>query len=376
MAQWFALHNLDREENYCRRSIGPDEEMRDMVLAELFFKQDHQGLIDNLRLPCLTGLTEAEKWLGPLEDLTPLEGCSLSKMLPIELLRMICDHLAWEEVICLALTTRQFFELLKPRLLKILQCIHPSWAGCRLICIGDGAEGIDDLPAGLLSPLERQEYLDGRKAAMINHPGESLAVDLRIYSVHMHDFAFKPYATFRADTSTRLRAAILRDSGPGPRGRAYADWAVCRAILGTDGARAPYPAIPGPLVLFNLSKWELVHEERLRARVGAPAPVPVTLAHALLALVCWTANTATGMACEDAGFAAQLARGRWAGDRVCIGTEEQARRGELFELAKECGVGGVDAQRVWGDVTEGVGALLRHLCEQNPNLLQPPAAGN
>ncbi|KAI0650883.1 hypothetical protein C8Q79DRAFT_411457 [Trametes meyenii] len=185
MDQAFSLHNIDREENYCRRTTEPNcgEEVRAMDLADLLFKQDHGRLIDNLRLPCLTGLREAEQWLGSLEDLTPLYGCKLVATLPVELLFMIFDLLSWEEAICLALTSRQFFEQLKPRLLKILRCIHPSWAGCRLICLGESAEGIDDLPAGLLSALERQEFLDGRRAAMISLPGESPPVDLRLYAL-------------------------------------------------------------------------------------------------------------------------------------------------------------------------------------------------
>ena len=99
-------------------------------------------------------------------------------------------------------------------------------------------------------------------------------------------------------------------------------------------------------VLCNITKREYVRDPVVADR---EIPQCVTLAHALITLICWSpsANYALSYNLEAVK---KMKRGSWAGDRFRIGTEVA-----LAEMEEEG----------WTDVTEDATVILRHLAEEN-----------
>ncbi|CDO70349.1 hypothetical protein BN946_scf184755.g3 [Trametes cinnabarina] len=105
------------------------------------------------------------------------------------------------------------------------------------------------------------------------------------------------------------------------------------ALLGS------YPQ--GPEVVCNLTKGEYIRRDALKL-----VPEQVTLAHALISQVCWSADYSCAL--PVAGFEEKIERGPWAGDRFCITTVDRMPKLDAGE---------------WVDVSAAVDQMLAVMCE-------------
>ena len=98
-----------------------------------------------------------------LPDQNPQAGCPLVVKLPPELLCCVADFLLGmrrtpiADCVALAMTCQTVYAIVRPRLNKKLAHGYKSWAGDRLICVGDNGY-IGDLPSNVLSQAEIDEY--------------------------------------------------------------------------------------------------------------------------------------------------------------------------------------------------------------------------
>ena len=148
--------------------------------------------------------------------------------------------------------------------------LETSWAGDRIICLGDYHE---DLPAGMLSTSE-QEELDQADE------GEEMK---------LYEFASEHYQN----------------------------------VNGTSAFNRPQLS-GGQWILRNLSKYEYVREEAIKVAGGKGmsdnrSSKEVGLGQVVLSRICWSTDDSCAMSYYDE----DIHRGVWAGDRFDITTIDQ-----------------------------------------------------
>ncbi|TFY70226.1 hypothetical protein EVG20_g2772 [Dentipellis fragilis] len=250
---------------------------------------------------------------------------------PNEMVDEIFGHLDdYVDCIRLALTGRRYWNLARPHIRRAMTAHFASlsWAGDRLICVGDGND-VDDLPPALktgeftgvdLTSLQ-EEY---KRAYKFFRPIEGLgrnALRLKI----MGDLEKDMYKNRRKPLPYELSSSadIFMDCIP--------------EDVGDD-----------LLVLRNLSKHEFVRYSELPLDLVPVrqylSQADVDLTWAALARICWSTDSGIAMSYDG-----DMHRGIWAGDRLDI---------VPIEELQEAGKVGEGEAAGWKDVSKAVAREL------------------
>ncbi|KAH9899407.1 hypothetical protein C8Q73DRAFT_663128 [Cubamyces lactineus] len=332
MGQFWTVFNIDARERYS--SSG-------WKLGEWLFQDHHDDLLELLRAKApITMPKEIEKRLT--EGKTAVQSSTLFK-LPTEILDMILAELHRDDVLFMfAITCKAIFVIAERHLVKFYEDLFPSWRDCRIICVGEYMDEQDELPAGVLTESER-EWVESER--------ENWGSCWSIFSETFKNERFKRVKDFK---SPACRALLWKDEAWGPhgytsieRGGAYSvDRNMLRALHGNE--QVSTTSRVDREVLCNVSKREYVRDVAI---YDAKIPMCVTLAHALIVLICWSPWADYALS-YDLQAVRDMKHGRWAGDRFRITTEDV-----LADLE--------DKGEEWTDVTEEAGVILRHLSKKN-----------
>ncbi|PIL36441.1 hypothetical protein GSI_00130 [Ganoderma sinense ZZ0214-1] len=256
------------------------------------------------------------------------------------------------DCIIFAISCKRLLTIGKRHILHTLISRHARAADCRLVCLGWYAYPPDQAPPGMLTAAELEEI------AMTPDPDEHSwgSVEKAIARRCLYHFAGENYAythmaywrLFEPFRKTVDELWHLRRQDPAAMDAFYSALDL-RMItkLGGVGSWAPgLEYAEGPRVLCNTSKGEYVREDAL---VGWDMEYwRVTLAHALLARVCYSPDDSISMCCGEE-YKDRLVKGPWAGDRFRIISEDEM---PVLKGGKR-----------WRDVTGEVNELLCHLLE-------------
>ncbi|KAH9892844.1 hypothetical protein C8Q73DRAFT_75141 [Cubamyces lactineus] len=322
MGQYWTLKNIDRHE-----TVGGGK------LREWLFYADHHRLLEQLASPVQLPRSY-DKWLNGGKRVT--QGCPLMK-LPDELLDMIFKELDVEDMslFCFAITCKDLLALAKQPILKAIDRVIPTWANCRLICLGEYADDIDDLPAGMLTTEERAR-IDAAVAA------ES---DDRYLNVEtMFELVEEPFELKLRGAITSMTRKITKNTAR--RGgalqrkseRCLREVDMLCAFLSLHEQPRPIPD-----VLCNISKGEYVRRAAL-PDITFDHGGNVTLAHALIVQVLWSSDPTCNFDIPEK-YVERIMRGPWAGDRFCV-----TARKNMPQLASGIGE--------WRDVSDEVVKFL------------------
>ncbi|EIW75285.1 hypothetical protein CONPUDRAFT_169657 [Coniophora puteana RWD-64-598 SS2] len=242
--------------------------------------------------------------------------------LPNEILYHIANDIGRpEDLVCFAAACHRCWDICSS-LLEACIRRDVSWAGCRVICLGDYVAR-NDLPAGILTEVEQAE-LDAAGQDEC-HEGQP---------VSFYDFA---QAHYRERSSGGTAEQFLK----------ILSW---RRLVGD----APLAAIEimfasvKSTVLRNLSKKLYVRvdainalNEELPQREWFWCDKSYTLGDALVSRICWSTDPSCSMSahCDD------ITRGPWAGDAFDITSMEDFQKEENFYQ--------------WADAAEEVCEALR-----------------
>ncbi|OSC97975.1 hypothetical protein PYCCODRAFT_1525346 [Trametes coccinea BRFM310] len=333
MGQMWYLINLDSQEI---ATYGK--------LAEWFWFEDFHEIRQALRIRRLPD--DVDLWLAKGTRATQ-RGPLLT--LPDEIICMIYAELSDSDVsiLCLAVTCKDLLALGKPHILRHLRHAGATWACGRIICVGEYLHELNDLPSGMLTAQEEEAI----KAAFDDD------ADSDVDGASMHgrlsfwEYVQDTYAQNVSGYNTRCSATekVFKID--------WRSWCRRPANEQRDYNMVDKLLEPGSEfglnhdldVLCNISKGECVRSAALNM------PKAFTIGHALVSQVCWSTDPSCSMYIEPE-FERKLVRGRWAGDRFCLVTEDT-----MPELP-----GGAE----WRDVTAEVHELLCHLHNQNPWVLE------
>ena len=316
---------------------------------EFMFDGSADCLIDLLALPVVPGLAESSKSSTSPRDVPGAESSSnvddsafipqgqpCLVTLPNELLIEVFDRLDLGSCVRLCFTSVQLWEVGWPYVQRRITTYMGTWAGSRIICLGDECAQ-QDLPTGFLTteeweildqglPEDQTEYDDsdpensepGDRGSdnAATEPGPASLLDFfdrgfrEIYTEPVYpleycdddDLLFKK--AFRLPASKQDKAIGL--------------------LLGRD--RKDYYPNTETWILCNLITQEYVQGDEIWAALGEPGPSPCGLhsgfpglGEALLYRICWSTQSREG-----------LTRGVWAGHRfeICTKTRHAARSSE------------------------------------------------
>ncbi|KAL7282739.1 hypothetical protein ACG7TL_004213 [Trametes sanguinea] len=300
MGQFWNLINIEQREEYGGVKLG-----------EWLFAHHHVDLMDELRLPAF------DRWLTGSESPTQLQHSGLLK-LPNEMLDMVFAEIRdpTGSMLRFALTCRRLLAIGKRHIVKFIGCAVPTWAHCRLICLGANLDSVDDLPQGMLTDSELA-IIAAAKPEIYERNGR-LPDDPAIWSREpVQDFLnlLGPQLTqseierrYYSGKEFHQKWALEETSFTwGPldwRAENEDDWTRYKALLNS------YPE--GREVLCNLSKGVYVSRDSLDVSKD------ITLAHILISQICWSDDESCSL--PTYGFEERIRRGVWAGDRFCITT--------------------------------------------------------
>ncbi|KAG5635142.1 hypothetical protein H0H81_012293 [Sphagnurus paluster] len=295
----------------------------------------------------------------------------------IDLIYKKFDNL--EEVILLAVTCQRSYEISRRHLERwVQQLFVVSWAGDRLICIGDYAQ-MDDLPPGMLTDEER-EYLADR----CEHPADDNEQLTDDCASRENDHDADETSLWEKLGSLQLRhpkSAIRQIRINDPNSSRYSDWGLylfymtkrAMSIMGKDTkmgllddgdreALSELLTIDRKTLYTHASDWYPTHAlrnltkkeyvrgdaiERVRREPDARAQRLDNLSfnHILAARFTWSSDPSLSMSYEG-----PLHRGVWAGHRF-----------DVVEIG--CLYNGQESLDGWKDVSEEVIAEVREIAK-------------
>ena len=342
--------NIDRRERFQGRFDGE--------LGEWFFEDHHDDLLEMFREKTEVALPQYAPFLLALpSSYAPtyeycefayrkmkkrlIEGRRVTQraklfMLPFEVLDLVLEELSSARdhaLMYFAITCKDLLDIAEYRIIEFYKKSFLVWRDCRVICVGHYLDEDDELPAGVLTEAERAWIASEREWG-------------NCYGIFMAHF-----------TDQRQRKSCPPFSVP------HGYTSVEQDPFQTDNnmVRELYEHEPVSVssradkeILCNISKREYVRDLAL---YDPEIPMCVTLAHALITLICW--SSVVGYRLQyNIQAVRDMKRGRWAGDRFRIVTE-----GALSNFED----GG------WTDISEEVGVILRHLVKENPDRLKRAA---
>ncbi|EJF62202.1 hypothetical protein DICSQDRAFT_135794 [Dichomitus squalens LYAD-421 SS1] len=345
MGQNWYIVNVDRRET----GLGGGAK-----LGEFFF-DDMRDLYDSLRYPYLP--KDVDKWLSRGSfALQPGPLGKLSRELLDTIFEALLEVTEDDEspplfhLVLLSVTCKMLLSVGKSHILRQLISIHARAANCRLVCIGEYADGEEQAPPGMLTAAESEEIAttpqeweeddgeDGPDAA--TRESRTFAV----FAINGYDQVTEllgEFNQFHTHLSCEISTAHWElKAAPDPQ--RTLELKMIWKLVGLDTYRPIYPG--GPNILCNLSKSEFVREDTLVKLMRGWHRV--TLAHALLSRICWSTEPGISMMCGEK-YRDSLVQGPWAGDRFRIVSADSMPAPKV----------GTD----WKDVTKDVNRLLRHL---------------
>ncbi|KAE9402987.1 hypothetical protein BT96DRAFT_1017232 [Gymnopus androsaceus JB14] len=266
-----------------------------------FFWEEDDDIILRLIAPVIPpsylesdGLTQRSTWAesAPLLNLPP------------ELLLLVAEHLTYADVISLSLICPTMWTATSHiRYLSLSTKLqHQSWAGSRLICLGDYAE---DLPTGFItsSDLEQMDEILGYPT--ISEDSDDGPRELALFYRFYQSYCSRPERYLTICGPTERRRSFLDFFYTPYIPRRVSDWVSLE-----ERCFVPKPKPEDCWMLRNLSKKEFVIKAKHEGRWHG-------LIQALYTLITWSNDPSISMACEDEVSEA-IIRGPWAGDRIDV----------------------------------------------------------
>ncbi|KAF8055457.1 hypothetical protein FPV67DRAFT_1641770 [Lyophyllum atratum] len=249
--------------------------------------------------------------------------------LTAELVSMILKEIEdFAEMICFVLTCQRYFEICRPileaRLQELLAC---SWAGNRLICIGDYAVA-NDLPKGMLTEDE-EELIDEEFEHCDPEDVDTLIFEqIRFVQNLQPDWDLNQKRTIFNPKGMKLlyQYMFLREENPSPNsGPPRVGWDGRRDVEVIEKLTKVTPwAFPdrtqlretyGSYVLRNLTTKEYIRGDAVREAWNTPN-MPYLRAlrfmHLLILRITWSSDSSLSVAYDGP---IQVHRGVWAGHR-------------------------------------------------------------
>ncbi|KAF9073890.1 hypothetical protein BDP27DRAFT_1318332 [Rhodocollybia butyracea] len=308
-----------------------------------FFWEEQQNFIDRLTAPVNPAEWPHLVLNKDKRSAAVAQTATLLTKLPIELLLAIAKELLEEnflDLLWFAMTCVKIWEVTEDIRFEYLRSRlqERSWAGSRIICLGNYAE---DLPQGLLSEedvrkLQEMEEDDEDKDEAENEDNAELSLLNR--SLTRYPLAF--------DWFGRECDALIPDARyllggdywcAGPLGKAWLSLNLVNFTL----RHAPSTPRMDRWMLRNLTKKEFV----IRSKEGTSGG----LLQVLLSLISWSNDSSISMVCDEAD-AEKLIRGPWAGDRIDV---------TLYSLHEQ------EKNSDWKNVTDEVLKLVERLAEKD-----------
>ncbi|EIW76282.1 hypothetical protein CONPUDRAFT_168850 [Coniophora puteana RWD-64-598 SS2] len=296
MGQYWMFLNIDRRE----RASGS------LLKLGEFFGDGITNRSIALRLCRLRSLPKMPIIQPRGAESTTIEKPARSLLvLPNEILYQIImeDIVTLEDFACFAATCHRCWDLCAS-ILEVSIKYMVSWAGSRIICLGDYMQN-DDLPTGILTEAERaelgaavpDEYSEGRPVSLYDFAGN-----------HYHSAVMSP--DFFDITYAYIRPLERRGIEGAPLA---AIRRMCKPVKAT--------------VLRNLSKKLYVRADTIDALNKELHPrfrgrKPFSLGEALVGRICWSSDPSCAMPeyCED------ITRGPWAGDAFDVTSMKRFQR--------------------------------------------------
>ncbi|KAG5640873.1 hypothetical protein DXG03_006759 [Asterophora parasitica] len=303
----------------------------------------------------------------------------------VELVDLIIDHVDdLEDIICLAATCQRLYEISRHHLEVFLDIAFTiSWAGDRLICIGDWTEVDDDLPPGMLdddecdlineavyeydasqldpsaeddyNPILKGYILPPRLAIALHalrdaHPDAELQRFKRKIYKHSSGYPSTLYMKL-AGHSSASASTSASTSVPGPGGRlTLAEARVLTQLTRRSAPLTEEQIYSGKYVLRNIVMQEYVRGDAIRALWDPPSDSSsprrlfvdrLRFEHVLVFKTAWSTR-GDGLGIRYSG-PVQVHRGAWSG--------------HVFDLVETQSLlddsDGSDAEG-WSDVSEKV----------------------
>ncbi|KAF8059622.1 hypothetical protein FPV67DRAFT_1674905 [Lyophyllum atratum] len=349
MGQYFAVINLDNSFPVRTRMCGKfgecfweiDAEVDRGLMKALWQTEKNHKVVT---IEPLSELRRPEKPLYIWDKRMALPEESLANAtLPAELVRMILEEIEdFAEMICFVLTCQRYFEIGRPileaRLEELLTC---SWAGNRLICIGDYAVA-NDFPEGMLTEDE-QELIDEEFDDCDAGDVDTLIYEqLRFVQNLQPDWDLNQKRTIFNPKGMKLlyHFMFLREKNPSPNsgrprvgsGDGRRDVQVIERLTKVTPRAFPdrtqLPETYGSYVLRNLTTKEYIRGDAVREAWNTPN-MPYLRAlrfmHLLILRITWSSEMSLSVAYEGP---IQVHRGVWAGHRFDFSDIKTVQDGE------------------------------------------------
>ncbi|OBZ68049.1 hypothetical protein A0H81_11852 [Grifola frondosa] len=280
-------------------------------LRELLFQYYPACLMDYLAVPVASSCPESKTVFT-----TTTVGLGRLR-LPTELILIVFDKIDDpQDAVFLGLAHDALLPIGWNRIKALIMAASPigSWAGDRIVCIGDYAES-DDLP--MLTLSERQELSTKKHNNLYQYASNE-------FTVAGDPVKWAPDAKLVARLSSHEQMMLRRI--------------------------VDYPQ-DSQWVLCNLTKGQYITGEAIEDLFGEPpslGPEHFTtfgFGHVLLAHICWSSDPTTGINCYRA-----LSYGDWAGDEFEITTMQEM---------KSC-----EGEEPWEDVSDSFLEEINDLWEQ------------
>ncbi|KAJ7465052.1 hypothetical protein FB451DRAFT_1138366 [Mycena latifolia] len=254
--------------------------------------------------------------------------------LPVETIHEIYSHLEdLADLFCLSMACQFLWEIGRREIYRHLASLAAgrSWAGDRIICVGDYLEN-DDIPESILTPEEEEEFT-----------GEGEDEDGEVFALTLYSYpCARVPEDMRFDLSSVLSKANILERLEGASWRSGGSFFMMRTLhaLCDTRYRAKPVARTQPGVLRNLSRCQYIRESALfdlkdRTQDGMPEINRVDLGDVVLSRICFSSDPSIAMS-YDGG----IHRGVWAGDR--------------FDIVDGEWLQGSDDDASWTDVSDEV----------------------
>ncbi|KAF8205303.1 hypothetical protein K438DRAFT_1964379 [Mycena galopus ATCC 62051] len=220
--------------------------------------------------------------------------------LPVEIIKEIYSSIEYlSDFMCLSMTCQHLWNIGRREIYDcIANTVNFSWAGGRIICVGDYLRN-EDIPEGLLTPDEKEEFTgwdeeEDERYALYQYPFTDISAPRGRFN--MHDFVLHSLVPTQPD---------------------YQIWAkYYLSLLALVDTEYRIPAPTQPSVLRNLSRCVYVREAALIAwRQGIKIDVPreIGFGEIVLSRISWSSEGSVSMTWDG-----DIHRGVWAGDRFDI----------------------------------------------------------
>ncbi|KAF7375697.1 hypothetical protein MSAN_00459100 [Mycena sanguinolenta] len=291
MGQNWKLINLDKQETYgfwgelsdCLFNGSPSCLIQSLMVA--LSLPD----CDKLLFPFTPGALcdDADEFLGCRATYYPQPAVQRSGFvkLSVELMRNIHSELDnIRDVFCLSITCQILWDFGRWEIYRRLALLIParSWAGDRIICVGDHPQN-SDIPEHILTPAEKDEFARAH------------------YTLSSYPFP----RISRSDATFDMHAFLMQSNLPFLFSRDL------RSLVDLEYRIAPPVDLESEAVLRNLSRHLYVRESALTRWQARTAMAG--LGEVVLSQICFSSDPAVGMP-----WTTGIHQGVWAGDRFDI----------------------------------------------------------